>query len=393
MKNVMITIAMAILAMGNISFSQIIPAVHEPGSVAPPAVCWVLGYYTSAPWGSRSLSPQDLPWAKYTHMGNCGAQVAYDNSKGQWTLDLHAESIDQTSTTFVQKAHENNVKALLLVGGSGTNFANATSSANITAFVNNIVSVINTYGYDGVDIDWETSLLPAQFADLLSRLRSALGSGVLITIDTGDWDNLVEGAAQAQSYLNMINVMTYDMDRGASLSWYCSALYNDAPSGFGGINSRMRSLVNAGIPKSKLTVGIAFYGRLWTGVTQPLQSGGTMHTDVAYGSLVSDATRWQDGYKNWDKTHYAEYLSISNLNAFISYTGPHEIREIVQWAKQQGFAGFMTWDINEEYVSTQSNDARFPLSTALRDSVIDQYTPASVSPQSAKGAKRSSISP
>jgi len=39
--------------------------------------------------------------------------------------------------------------------------------------------------------------------------------------------------------------------------------------------------------------------------------------------------------------------------------------DIAAWAKSNGFGGFMTFSQHDEYVSKQTGDARYPLSTAL----------------------------
>jgi chitinase len=328
---------------------------------------WIMGFFGS---GWTSVQPVSaIPWSKYTHAANAGAQVFYDSSLGQWSLDLAEQSIDQTSAGFVQGAHAHDVKALLLVGGSGANFTGATAPANIAAFVGNVVRVLDAYGYDGVDIDWETGMQASQFADLAARLRSALGAGRLITIDTGEWDNLPTAAAGAQAYLDQINVMCYDLSGGGTTAWHNDALYGAPAFGFGGTDTVMGKLVNAGIPKSKLGIGIPFYACRFTGVTQPLQTGATWGGTINYNSLVNDPLRWQDACQRWDVTYHVNYLSISSPSEFISYAGEREIKEIVDWGKQQGFGGFMTWCLNQEYLSNQVGDARYPLSTPLWQAV------------------------
>ena len=69
-------------------------------------------------------------------------------------------------------------KALVCVGGanSETGFQGATTSANLPTFIKNLTNFVSTYGYDGVDVDWEP--LPAsdanQYTNLVNGLRSAL---------------------------------------------------------------------------------------------------------------------------------------------------------------------------------------------------------------------------
>jgi GH18 family chitinase len=336
------------------------------GSTAP----WITGYYESG-YGT-ALIPK-IPWTKYTHMINAGAQTYYNGN--QWSLDLGAQVIDQTSDTFVSTAHAKGVKALLLVGGPGGNFSSATAPGNISAYVTNIVNTVNNYGYDGVDIDWENNVVNTQYADLISRLASALHpSGKLVTTALGFWDNLPAAGNLAKDNLDQINAMCYDMDFGAQGSWFVDALYADA-NGNGGTDVCTSKLVNAGIPKSKIGVGIPFYGRNWTNATAPLQSGAVMGGEMYYSSLVTDSVLWQTANQKWDTAHHASYLSIPTLNRFIPYTGVRDIQEIVAWALPQGYGGFMSWAFNKEYMANQTGDASYPLSTALFQAVNGIVTP------------------
>ena len=43
-------------------------------------------------------------------------------------------------------------------------------------FVSNIVSFVNSNGYDGLDTNWERKINIAQYENLLARLRTALPS-------------------------------------------------------------------------------------------------------------------------------------------------------------------------------------------------------------------------
>jgi GH18 family chitinase len=62
--------------------------------------------------------------------------------------------------SLVSLAHANGVKVMISVGGwnNGDDSGFETLAGNSsyrTTFVNNMISFVNTYGLDGVDIDWE----------------------------------------------------------------------------------------------------------------------------------------------------------------------------------------------------------------------------------------------
>ena len=61
------------------------------------------------------------------------------------------------STDIISRAHTAGRKVLISIGGGDTarGFQGATTSANLPRFITNIVSLMSSRGYDGVDIDWE----------------------------------------------------------------------------------------------------------------------------------------------------------------------------------------------------------------------------------------------
>jgi GH18 family chitinase len=252
-----------------------------------------------------------------------------------------------------------------------------TGPGGIDTFVQNIANVVNQTGrgyggFDGVDIDWESpdAIGQAQFPTLLAKLRAAL-PGKIITLDAGDWNNLPNIAAAAQVSLDQVNVMCFDMD-GSSQSWYNDALYSGS-SGRESCSLRIGRIITAGVAPAKVSVGIPFYTRKWTGCTQTLFTPCTQVKAENYRDLVTDPARWQPQYRKYDNTYKSNYLSIpSNSNGqpeFDSFDGPQSIQDIVAWGKSQGFGGFFNYSFDSEYISSRSGDARYPLSTALAQAV------------------------
>src|SRR5439155_26231411 len=89
------------------------------------------------------------------------------------------------------------------------------------------------------------------------------------------------------------------------------------------------------------------------------------YSSVSSQDLHSFPTRRSSDLHHWDSTYSGDYLSVSSSNMFITYNDTTSIQAIVNWQKAQGFGGFMTFTVDYEYLSGQTGNAGFPLSTAL----------------------------
>ena len=79
------------------------------------------------------------------------------------------------ANNLIPNAHEKGVWVILSICGVDDEYDAAIevicqSDSLIDAFVNNIVALINTYGFDGVDMDWEIPSEAALFTKLMKKL-------------------------------------------------------------------------------------------------------------------------------------------------------------------------------------------------------------------------------
>jgi GH18 family chitinase len=201
-------------------------------------VGWVTGYY--AGWAQGSYPPSKIYWKAYTHM--CHFSIT-PNSNGTVKMDMGLS--DQSVKAFVAEAHKNNVKAIICVGGAGTggNFQAASANATVRAtFIKNIIDFMQKYGYDGVDMDWEEiGGKESQYQALHTELRTALDKIAprpLLTVAMAGY--IANACGPVHAAFDQMNNMSY---------WTPSnKLANEA---FG-------PLINKGVPKAKMGVGIGF---------------------------------------------------------------------------------------------------------------------------------------
>jgi len=81
----------------------------------------------------------------------------------------------------VQTLKARGKKVILSVGGEAGRVQVA-STAAATAFADSVYAIMQSYGFDGVDIDLENGLNATYMADALRRLRAKAGAGLIITM-------------------------------------------------------------------------------------------------------------------------------------------------------------------------------------------------------------------
>jgi chitinase len=197
-------------------------------------VGWSLGYYPG--WAQEKNPPANLNWASVTHIVHF---TLFPNDDG--TLDTaYCHINDAFSKAIVAEAHKHGVKCLIALGGAevGTRFRNAASNANRGKLISNMIAFIKTYGYDGIDIDWEESfdntLILALFKDMRDSLDK-LDPKPLLTTPVAAY--FVNNCYFVHPYVSQMNTMDYYVD-------------------VKGYPAQLKAFTDKGVPKSKLGLGL-----------------------------------------------------------------------------------------------------------------------------------------
>jgi chitinase len=340
---------------------------------------WLTGYYPSY----VSMPVTAVDFSNVTHVIHFCLLAGANGSITNNGLGGSA------STSFVKTVHGAGRQAIVCVGGAGSQagFEGATTSANVTNFVASLTNFAGTYGYDGVDIDWEplSSSDVHQYTNFVQTLRAALnhlGSGKLLTVAAPAYTQAAMYAS-IQSQFDQINIMTYDLSGPYEgwVTWFNSPLQDGGytfPSTHGlvpSVNGAVNNFTSAGIAPGKLGIGLPFYGYVWTGgpgVTAPRQGWTTPVPTVSeptYQSIIKNY--YQPARYHWDDAAQAPYLSITNTTAandmFISYDDAAACEVKVSYARNHGLGGIMIWELSQDY--SASSSPTHPLLHALDQSL------------------------
>lgn len=256
------------------------------------------------------------------------------------------------------------LRIVLSVGGWGAGgFSTmAQTDTGRRAFADSVRKVIDQYGLDGVDIDWEYPCNDAagidaspedrgNFTLLLQSLRDVLGEERIVSIAAGGGRYFVRDTQMEQvgAICDYVQLMTYDLRSGfeRQAGHHTSLYAGEGDTTELNTHDVVNMFVEAGVPREKLVIGAAFYSRRWTGVPdvnhgllQPAASVGEMGGD--YHVLVNSYIN-RDGFtRRWDDRAKAPYLY--NGNMLFSYDDPESIAHKCAYVKQQGLLGIMYWE-------------------------------------------------
>ncbi|SDJ76986.1 glycoside hydrolase family 18 chitinase [Streptomyces indicus] len=368
-------------------------AVRTTGGVVDPpgpAGKTSLGYFVE--WGvyGRNYHVKNLvssgSASKITHINYAFANV----KNGQCTMDdsfaaidkayTADQSVDGVADTWDQplrgnfnqlrklKAKYPHIKILYSVGGWTYSGGFGQAAQNPAAFAESCYKLVEDPRwadvFDGIDIDWEypnacgltcDSSGPAAFKNLMSALRTKFGPNNLVTaaitadataggkIDAADY-----GGAAAS--VDWYNVMTYDFfgawaKNGPTAPHSPLTPYAGIPQDGFTSSQAIAKLKAKGVPASKLLLGIGFYGRGWTGVTQAAPGG------TATGPAAGTYEAGIEDYKVLKTKCPANGTVAGTAYAHCgsdwwSYDTPATIASKMTWAKNQGLGGAFFWEFS-----------------------------------------------
>ncbi|MFD4559181.1 chitinase [Streptomyces sp. NPDC058469] len=126
-----------------------------------------------------------------------------------FTLDsagLGGYTVDQFKADIAAK-HAAGKKVVISIGGQNGTIS-VSDSTSATNFANSVYSLMQTYGFDGVDIDLENGINATYMSQALRSLSSKAGSSLVITMAPQTIDMQSTSNAYFQTALNVKDILT-----------------------------------------------------------------------------------------------------------------------------------------------------------------------------------------
>lgn len=331
---------------------------------------YIIGYVFP---GNRILNSDEIAAEKLTHIN-----YAFANIKDGKIIEGFLKDAENFKVLNSLKGRNPNLKILISVGGwtwSGNFSDMALSPESREVFIKSAVDFIKRYELDGLDLDWEYPGLPGNnntyraedrenFVALLKESRLALDEAggdkhYLLTIAAGASQSFIDAnnMKEAATYLDFVNLMTYDYaGEWSNVTGHHANLYSSAyTESKNSADASVKMFAEAGVPKEKMVLGAAFYGRGWKEVPPSEHHGlgqpgkGPIGRRLHYNNIVTDILTDGNFSEHWDETAMAPYLYSAADSIFITYENPRSILEKCRYVNDHNLKGIMFWQYSGDH--------------------------------------------
>ncbi|KAJ5424840.1 glycoside hydrolase [Penicillium cf. griseofulvum] len=342
--------------------------VKEPSCSGSSASQRTIGYYEG--WSStRSCDkriPSDLDVSAMTHINFGDYIFSSDLLSGVLTskafvyfhpttfeiIPMSSGDVELYSQFTALKSRKPSLKTWVSIGGwafnDATNSPNtqtafsdmSSTPANRQAFATSLIQFMNTYGFDGVDIDWEYPGAEdrggvkgdaANFATLLSDLKSAFAGkyGISVTLPSSYWYLRWFDLKAMEKSVDFLNFMSYDIHGVWDSSSKFTGPYVLPHTNLTEIRQGLDLLWRNNISPSIVNLGLGWYGRSFT-LKDP--------------SCNTPGCIFSEGGKAGECTKSAGTLSNSEIDRIISSNGLTPVMD------KEAAVKWVTWD-SDQWVS------------------------------------------
>ena len=306
----------------------------------------IVSYVTS--WTQAIPDPQYITHINYAfgHVTETFDGIRIDNEA-------------RLKTIVALKTSHKKLKVLLSIGGwgSGRFSEMAANEKNRKKFAHDCARVVKEFNLDGIDIDWEYPTSNAggisaspddthNFTLLMNDIRKAIGKKKLLTLASVISGKYIDFAA-IEKTIDFVNIMAYDAGNPPK---HHAALYRSEMTGWGSGDEAVKAHHEAGMPFSKLVLGIPFYGR-------------ANKTEIKGFSHYRNLIKLEGFVSKWDSVAKAPYLVNAAGEFVCSYETPESIAIKGDFIHEKGLLGAMYW----EYAGDTDDNI---LSKALFNAVI-----------------------
>jgi chitinase len=297
---------------------------------------------------------------------------SYLHLKGnKLAVDNVTDSLAITKLVALKKANPK-LKIIIALGGWGgckTCSGVFNSETGRQQFAQSALQLFKDFHVDGLNLDWEYPSIESvpghkytpedrsNFSYLIKILRETVGPGYEISFAAGGFKEFLSKSiewSKVMPLVNYVNMMTYDFVNENSKSAGHHTSFYSTPQQRESTDAAVMYLDSIGVPMQKVVIGLAFYGRLFSGV-KPENNGlyqkGKFSGYVKYKDLEKTLSP-EAGYQQfWDYQAKAPYAYNSETKSFATFDNLRSVYEKTKYAKARNLAGVMFRELSDDKVS------------------------------------------
>ncbi len=326
---------------------------------APATKIAVTGYYAGDASRVDSFAVEKLTHIIFSFCHLKGNELWVNNHRDTLTIQKLV-SLKQRNPSL---------KVILSLGGWGgceTCSPVFSSTKGRRVFARSVKKINRFFQTDGIDLDWEYPAIAGypghqflkedkqNFTLLVKKLRKKLGSKNEISFAAGGFTQFLAESIEWQKvspFVDKINLMTYDLVSGYSTTLgHHTPLYS-TPQQIESTDHAVKYLDSLGVPRSKMIIGAAFYGRFFD-VDEDLNNGmyqkGKFNKGISFSQINKD-TLAVDGFKYyWDDVAKAPYMYSSLKKQLLTYDDEQSIMLKTKYAIDNHLGGIMFWQLADD---------------------------------------------
>ncbi|RDB24966.1 Chitotriosidase-1 [Hypsizygus marmoreus] len=353
-----------------------------------------IGYYEA--WGITrpcdKMYPEGIPIGAYTHLNFAFAFIDPSSFK---VAPMSSDDPALYSRFTALKNTNPGLETWISIGGwsmndpeqpTATTFSDLAGSSDAQSrFFASTLSFLETYGFDGVDLDWEYPVAPERsgkdadfenYVTFLQNFRNALHSsghtyGLTITIPSSFWYMQHFDVVEIEKTIDWFNIMSYDLHGTWDSTNKFLGPFIASHTNLTEIDNALSLLWRNNIKPENVVLGLGFYGRSFTladpSCTTPgcvftsgaragecTQSVGTLSFAEIQRIVAKGATVTTDEAA-------AVKMVVYDTDQWVSYDDEETFKLKIDYANSHCLGGTMVW-------AASTDDAKGTAASAMSKS-------------------------
>ena len=329
---------------------------EDPLSMTVNQAYW-RSWSSDRPETCNKFEAADIDATTYTHLVYSFASISADGHLEPWVGSW--DEVDKYREFNKVKERNPNVKTLIAVtagvfygaGMTPVTFNEvAETEKTRLAFAQSVVTFLELYEFDGIDIDWETPLSEdkggspenyERFVSLAKEIRLAFESSAkkfifTITLPPTDWELLDYDVVGLSEHVDWFNLMSFDYHTPENIPKTVGA-HSDLKL----IDSVIFELLKGTTP-TKFVLGMAAYGRTYTLADDRCLELGCPFRSPGLGGCGNTP-----GFLPFNEIH--EYIQSKSYDAVYQDVSSSSMVAVVGGDQMISYDDETTWAIKEAY--------------------------------------------